>query len=194
MVYIVLTDERIMQVIEETGVLQKGHFKLTSGRHSDRYMQCARLFEYPEHSALLCAELARRFANAGAELVIGPAIGGIIMSYEVARALGVRNIFAERQDGAMKLRRGFVVRPGQKVLVVEDVITTGGSVKEVIQLLEQAGAEIVGVGVVVDRSAGKIDFGYPLHSLVSMSIESFLPEECALCEKGLPIDKPGSRK
>lgn len=188
-----MTQNEILDIIKETNVLQSGHFQLTSGRHSGQYMQCARLFEYPDKSELLCAELGARYADANVELVIAPALGGIILGYEVARALGTRNIFAERQEGKMTLRRGFVVAPGTRVLVVEDVITTGGSVKEVLALMQKADADIVGVGVIVDRSAGKIDFGVRLESLLSMEIQSFLPEECDMCKKGLPIDKPGSR-
>jgi orotate phosphoribosyltransferase len=188
-----MTTEEILAVFRETGVMLEGHFLLTSGRHSDRYMQCARLFEHPRHSELLCAELARRFDGEKIDLVIGPALGGIIMSYEVSRALGARNIFAERQDGVMTIRRGFAVRPGERVLVVEDVVTTGGSVREVLALLEAEKADIVGVGVIVDRSAGKVDFGYRLESLVSMEVTSYPPEECPICKTGLPLVKPGSR-
>jgi len=188
-----MTTEEILAVFRETGVMLEGHFLLTSGRHSDRYMQCARLFEHPRHSELLCAELARRFDGEKIDLVIGPALGGIIMSYEVSRALGARNIFAERQDGVMTIRRGFAVRPGERVLVVEDVVTTGGSVREVLALLEAEKADIAGVGVIVDRSAGKVDFGYRLESLVSMEGTSYPPDECPICKTGLPLVKPGSR-
>lgn len=188
-----MTTEEILAVFRETGVMLEGHFLLTSGRHSDRYMQCARLFEHPRHSELLCAELARRFDGERIDLVIGPALGGIIMSYEVSRALNARNIFAERQEGVMTIRRGFAVRPGERVLVVEDVVTTGGSVREVLALLEAEKADIVGVGVIVDRSAGKVDFGHRLESLVSMEVTSYPPEECPICKTGLPLVKPGSR-
>ncbi|MFZ5973871.1 MAG: orotate phosphoribosyltransferase [Bacillota bacterium] len=188
-----MTTEEILAVFKETGVMLEGHFLLTSGRHSDRYMQCARLFEYPLYSEMLCKELAKRFEGEKIDLVIGPALGGIIMSYEVSRALKVRNIFAERQDGLMTLRRGFKVRQGQRVLVVEDVVTTGGSVKEVIGLLDERGAEVVGVGVIVDRSAGAVDFGCRLESLVSMEVVSYPPENCPVCKTGMPLVKPGSR-
>lgn len=188
-----MTTEEILSVFRETGVMLEGHFLLTSGRHSDRYMQCARLFEHPRHSELLCAELARRFDGEKIDLVIGPALGGIIMSYEVSRALNARNIFAERQDGVMTIRRGFSVKEGERVLVVEDVVTTGGSVREVLALLEAEKADIVGVGVIVDRSAGKVDFGYRLESLVSMEVTSYPPDECPICKTGLPLVKPGSR-
>ena len=188
-----MTEQEILAVFEKTGVMQKGHFLLTSGRHSGTYMQCARLFEYPQYSETLCGELAKRFKGEAIDLVIGPALGGIIMSYEVSRALGVRNIFAERLDGVMTLRRGFEVQKGRRVLVVEDVVTTGGSVQEVLRLLEDRQAQIAGVAVVVDRSAGSVDFGYRLESLVSMEIVSYPPEDCPVCKTGAPLMKPGSR-
>lgn len=186
-----MQQKEITALFERLGVMKTGHFALTSGRHSEKYMQCARLFEYPEHSARLCAELAARFD--AADVVVGPALGGVIMAYEVARALKARNVFAERQDGVMTLKRGFAIEPGERVLVVEDVVTTGGSVKEVLALCEAAGAQMLGVAVIVDRSGGKADFGCRLESLVQIEIDSFAPDECPLCEKGLPIDKPGSR-
>lgn len=189
-----MNDERIFDILRETGVMQEGHFLLTSGRHSDRYMQCARLFEYPKYSEELSAELARKFADRRIELVVGPALGGVILAYEVARQLGVRNIFAEREDGVMTFRRGFTVPKGVRTLVVEDVVTTGGSVKEVLALLEEAGADIVGVGSIVDRSAGKVSFGVDFKAVVSMEVTSWEADDCPLCKKGVPFIKPGSRK
>jgi orotate phosphoribosyltransferase len=187
------TDKKTLLILEKLGVLQTGHFRLTSGRHSDKYMQCARLFESPPESEDLCSELAWRFEDSGIDLVAGPALGGIIMAYEVARALGVRNIFAEREKGVMTFRRGFEAKPGERVLVVEDVVTTGGSVKEVAALLREAGAEVAGVGVIVDRSAGKVEFGAPFLSLLSIDAESWEEADCPLCREGRPIVKPGSR-
>jgi orotate phosphoribosyltransferase len=184
-------NEKASEVLERLNVLRTGHFRLTSGLHSDRYMQCAKLFEHPVESAGLCYDLSRGFG--GADLVAGPAIGGIIMAYEVARALGVRNIFAERENGRMTLRRGFSVSPGERVLIVEDVVTTGGSVKEVISLLREAGAEIAGVGAIVDRSGGRASFGVPFHALVVIEAVSWREEECPLCRDGIPLVKPGSR-
>ncbi|MDR1651045.1 MAG: orotate phosphoribosyltransferase [Synergistaceae bacterium] len=185
-----------IEVLQNLGVLRTGHFKLTSGRHSDKYMQCAKLFEHPAESADLCARLAGAFKGGGgtADVVAGPAVGGIIMAYEVARAIGVRCVFTERENGVMTLRRGFSVSPGERVLVVEDVVTTGGSVKEVIELLRGAGAEIAGVASIVDRSGGKVDFGVKFRSLVSMDIKSWDAETCPLCREGIPTAKPGSRK
>ncbi len=188
-----LTQDRIIEILKEAQVLQEGHFLLTSGRHSGKYMQCAKLFQYTKYSEELCRELAEKFKNDGIDVVIGPAIGAIQMSYEVSRHLGVKNIFAERENGKMTLRRGFTIEPGQRVLVVEDVVTTGGSVREVIDIVRARGGVVAGVGVVVDSSAGKVDCGPRLESVVSMEIESYEPEECPLCKEGKPIVKPGSR-
>ncbi|MDR1621345.1 MAG: orotate phosphoribosyltransferase [Synergistaceae bacterium] len=196
--------EQAMELFRRTGVMQEGHFKLTSGRHSDRYMQCARLFQYPAESAKVCTEIVEFFRDKNVDLVAGPAIGGIVMAYEAARILctykaGVRNIFAERENGVMTLRRGFQVEPGQRALVVEDVVTTGGSVKEVIELLHAQGVEVVGVGAVVDRSNGAVEFKaadskIPFHAFAALNVESWEPDACPLCRQGLPIVKPGSRK
>ncbi len=188
-----MTNERVTEVLKEAGVLQEGHFRLTSGRHSDKYMQCAKIFQYDTYSEELCAALAEKFAEDKIDLVIGPAIGAVIMSYEMGRQLKVKNIFAERENGAMTLRRGFAVEPGQRVLVVEDVVTTGGSVKEVIELVRQSGGIVAGVGSIVDRTGGKISFGCKYESVIAVEITSYEPEECPLCKKGLPIIKPGSR-
>jgi orotate phosphoribosyltransferase len=188
-----MDNKKILDIFRETGVMKEGHFVLTSGRHAARYMQCAALFCYPDKSELLCVELAKPFMDKHIDLVIGPAVGGIIIAYEMARQLGVPGIFAERENGMMTLRRGFEIPKGANVLVVEDVITTGGSVREVIDLVHQAGANLAGVGVIVDRSAGKVDFGVPLNSVLSMEIQSFEADECPLCKQGLPYSKPGSR-
>ncbi|MCR4819418.1 MAG: orotate phosphoribosyltransferase [Fretibacterium sp.] len=188
------TQEMARETLMRLGALKQGHFRLTSGLHSDRYMQCAALFESPKESERLCAALAEKFAGKKIDLVAGPALGGIIMAYEVARALGVPNIFSEREEGKMTFRRGFHVEAGQKVLVVEDVVTTGGSVKEVIGLVRAAGGEVVGVGSVVDRSGGKADFGVPFHALMTLDATAWTEENCPLCREGVPIVKPGSRK
>jgi orotate phosphoribosyltransferase len=186
-----MTKEKAIQIFKETGVMLEGHFLLTSGRHSERYMQCAKLFQYPEISEEFSRELAGKFQ--GVSIVAGPAIGGIILAYEVSRQLKVPNIFAERENGAMTLRRGFSVPEGAKVLVVEDVVTTGGSVKEVIDLIRSLGGDVVGAGSIVDRSDGKVDFGVPFHAVVSMEVISYEPDECPLCRQGIPAVKPGSR-
>ena len=190
-----LSQNEIMQVFKDTGALLQGHFLLTSGKHSAQYMQCAQVLQYPEKATALGKELAATFEGSEIDSVIAPAVGGIVVGHEVGRALGVKAVFTERQDGEMALRRGFGLSPGEKVLVVEDVITTGGSVKEVIKVVNEAGAIPVGVGVLVDRSGGKVDFdGLPLHSLLQMNIEAFEPKSCPLCAQGLPAEKPGSRK
>ncbi|HIW56703.1 MAG TPA: orotate phosphoribosyltransferase [Firmicutes bacterium] len=190
-----MTREEIIEMLKEAGVLLEGHFLLTSGRHSDRYMQCAKIFQYSKYSVPLCAELVEKYKDDNVELVIGPAIGAIQMAYEVGRQLGVKNIFAEREDGKMTLRRGFMIEKGQRVLIVEDVVTTGGSVKEVMELVKEAGGEIVGIGSIVDRTGGKIDFGVPYKSAFSMDITSYEADECPICKSGeIPLVKPGSRK
>ena len=185
-----------LEILSKLGALQTGHFRLTSGRHSDRYMQCARLFEHPAESEDLCARLASAFLSAGtsADTVAGPALGGVIMAYEVARALGAGNIFTERENGVMTLRRGFKVERGERVLIVEDVVTTGGSVKEVIKIIREAGAAVVGIGAIADRSNGGVDFGVDFKALVSLDIKSWDEAECPLCARGVPVIKPGSRK
>lgn len=188
-----MTRKRVMEILKEAGVLQEGHFLLTSGRHSDTYLQCAKIFQDARYSEELCAALAEQFKDQEIDLVIGPAIGAIQMSYEVSRHLGVKNIFAEREDGKMTLRRNFEILPGQKVLVVEDVVTTGGSVREVIEIVKQNGGIVAGVGVVVDRTGGKINFGVPLSSVIAMDVVSYTPDECPLCRENKPLVKPGSR-
>jgi orotate phosphoribosyltransferase len=184
------TDE-ILDIFRQTGVMLEGHFQLTSGRHSNRYMQCAKLFQYPDIAEKFAKELSEKFSDV--DLVAGPAVGGIILAYEVSRQMGVPNIFAERENGAMTLRRGFAVPEGARVLVVEDVVTTGGSVKEVISLVRSLGGEVVGVGSVVDRSNGAVDFGVPFNAVLSMEVVSYPPEECPLCKAGSVAVKPGSR-
>jgi orotate phosphoribosyltransferase len=157
-------------------------------------MQCAKLFQYADISALICRQLAEQFSDKKIDLVVGPAIGGIIMAYEMSRQLGVKNIFAERENGVMTFRRGFEVPEGVSVLVVEDVVTTGGSVREVIALIKENGANVAGVGAVVDRSAGQVDFGCEFRAVLSMEVKSYDPAECPICGSGLPLVKPGSRK
>ncbi|MDD3652883.1 MAG: orotate phosphoribosyltransferase [Desulfotomaculaceae bacterium] len=188
-----LTKDEIITIFQKTEAMLTGHFKLTSGLHSDRYFQCAMILQHPDHTGVLCGELARRFAGENISVVVGPAMGGIIVSYEVAHALGVRSIFTEREEGVMKLRRGFFITPGEKVLVVEDVITTGGSVLEVIDLIRMLGGEVVGAGVLVDRSNGKIELGVRTEALLTTEVLSYSPDECPLCRQGLAVVKPGSR-
>ncbi len=186
-----MNKEEILKIFKETGVMLEGHFLLTSGRHSDRYMQCAKLFVDPKISEKFAKQLADKFS--GIDIVAGPAVGGIILAYEVARQLGVGNVFFERQDGKMTLRRGFEIPEGAKVLVVEDVVTTGGSVKEVIEEVKKLGAEVAAVGSIVDRSNGKVDFGVPFEAVLSMEVVSYEEDDCPLCKQGMPAVKPGSR-
>lgn len=188
-----LSQEKINEMLERTGVLLNGHFLLTSGKHSNRYMQCAKIFQYPEYSEQVSKDLAEKFEGFEVDVVIGPAIGGIILAYEVARQLEVKSLFAERENGKMTLRRGFEITKGSKVLVVEDVITTGGSVKEVIDVVRSMGAEVVGVGSVVDRSGGKALFDVPFKSVIKVEIETYEADECPMCKAGSTPYKPGSR-
>lgn len=189
-----MTREEILQLFTETDVLKTGHFLLTSGLHSDQYLQCAQLLQYPEATKKAIGELAKHFKDLDIQTVIGPAMGGIIISYEMARQLGVRSIFTEREDGKMALRRGFAIKPGEKVLVVEDVVTTGGSVKEVISLIKDLGGQVAAVAALVNRSGGKVDFGVPAYYLLDLEVKAYQPQECPLCKEGIPIVKPGSRK
>ncbi len=189
-----LTEDNIFEIFKKTGALLQGHFLLTSGRHSDKYFQCAKVLQYPEYTEQVCSIIAEHFKDNEIDTVISPAIGGIIVGQEVARQLNKRSIFAEREDKKLSLRRGFTIERGEKVLVCEDVVTTGGSVFEVIEIVKQLGGEVVGVGYIVDRSNGKVDFGYPKKSTLKLEVISYLPEECPLCEENIPLVKPGSRK
>lgn len=186
--------ERVVEILEKTNALKKGHFLLTSGRHSDQYMQCAQVLQYPEYTGEICKGLAEEFENDKVDVIVGPATGGIIMAYEIARQLETPTMFTERENGKMVLRRGFAIPKGARVLVAEDVITTGGSVKEVIELVKEAEGELVGVAVLVDRSNGKIEFGTKLRAALTLEVLSYEPEECPICkEANIPVVKPGSR-
>ncbi len=188
------TKERIEQIFTNAGALLEGHFLLSSGKHSNRYIQCASVLQYPCYTDELAEELAGRFRDDRVEAVIGPAMGGIIVAYEIARKLGVKGMFCERENGKMKLRRGFSVFPGQRVLVAEDVITTGGSVREVIDVVREYGGNVIGVAALVDRSGGKVDFGVKTEAALVLDIETYEPDDCPLCKAGqVPLVKPGSR-
>jgi len=184
---------RTRELLDLVGAIQTGHFLLSSGLHSDHYVQCSRLFEFPVAGKEICQEMAGLYQGGRVDVVVGPALGSIIMSYEVARGLGVRSIFAERENGKLTLRRGFYVNPNTRVLVVEDVVTTGESVRELIKLIEEKGAEIAGVGAVVDRTDGNVDFGVPFRSMMLMEHRTWEASECPLCREGVPFVKPGSR-
>lgn len=188
-----LPKEQILDIFRETKALLEGHFQLTSGLHSSQYFQCARVLQFPKYLHLLAGEIARHFEYNEVEVVISPAIGGIVVGTEVGRMLGARTIFSERQEGKMILRRGFDLLPGERVLVVEDVVTTGGSTKEVIELVLQSKATLVGVSCIVDRSGGKAQFDAKSFSVLQMDAVAYQPEECPLCKEGGKAIKPGSR-
>lgn len=170
----------------------EGHFRLSSGRHSSSYLQCARVLMYPDRAETLCRELRDRYEGEAPDVVCGPAIGGITFSYEIARAFGCPGIFVERSEGTFTLRRGFNLEPGTRVLVAEDVVTTGGSVIEACQVLQQLGAVVVGIVTLVHRSDDN-PFDVPLTSLLRLPLESYEKQDCPLCDEGLPLVKPGSR-
>lgn len=192
----IIKTEEVMKKFEQAGAIQKGHFKLTSGVHSDTYIQCAQVMQHPEFMHNLCSELGKKFRGDDIDVIVGPAIGGIIMAHVMARVLGpwVRAIFTERENGKMTLRRSFKINQGEKVLVVEDVTTTGSSVREVMDIVKSRQGKVVGVGVLIDRSGGKVDFGIKTEKLLTVDIKTYLPEECPLCKKGIPVAKPGSRE
>ncbi|MCF8239998.1 MAG: orotate phosphoribosyltransferase [Melioribacteraceae bacterium] len=189
-----MEENKILEIFLKTNALLRGHFLLTSGRHSDQYFQCAKVLQYPEHTEFICSKITGYFKNHEIDTVISPAIGGIVVGQEVARQLNKRFIFTERENGKMTLRRGFTIEKGERVLICEDVVTTGGSVFEVIENAKENGAEIVGVGMIVDRSNGKVDFGVPQISTFQTEVISYSHDECPLCKENIPVVKPGSRK
>jgi orotate phosphoribosyltransferase len=188
------TVDRTVDLMVRSGALMRGHFRLTSGLHSDEYCQCARVLERPEVAEELGRMLADFYADERIDTVVSPAIGGIVIGHEVARALGVRSLFAERTESGMALRRGFSLEPGERVLIIEDVVTTGGSVREVAEAVKAAGAELVGFGFIMDRSREPLDLPAPARALLEgREMVTYQPDACPLCEAGVPIDKPGSR-
>jgi len=189
-----LNQEQILEIFKESGALLTGHFRLTSGLHSASYFQCAKVLQFPQYAEKLSKLVVDYFVDQQIDTVISPAIGGIVVGQEVGRQLGVKTIFSERQEGKMKLRRGFSLEKDEKILVCEDVVTTGGSVFEVIELVKSYEAMPVGVGFIVDRSNGKVNFRVSQYSCMKMDVQAFQPEECHLCKDGIEIEKPGSRK
>ena len=183
---------RAEQILIKVDALLSGHFLYTSGKHGDLYMQCAKVLQHPEYTEELAKIIAQGFEEK-VDIVLAPAIGGIVWGYELARALGAKSIFAEREDGKMTLRRNFEIPRGARIVVAEDVITTGGTVAEIIEIVKEKGAVPVGVGVIVDRSGGKIQLGAKIIAALSKEIQAYDPEECPLCKRGEPITKPGSR-
>ncbi|MEW6361287.1 MAG: orotate phosphoribosyltransferase [Pyrinomonadaceae bacterium] len=188
-----MTPEEILRHFEESGALLEGHFLLSSGLHSPRYLQCALALQYPADAARFGREIAGLFSSGRIDTVASPAIGGLIIGYATAAALNVRFIWTERQEGKMMLRRGFSLRPGERILVVEDVITTGGSTRECIAALESSGGQVVAAASIVDRSGGKADVGIERKSLLELSVPGFPAENCPLCASGSIAYKPGSR-
>lgn len=183
-----------LELFKEKKAFLEGHFLLSSGLHSPNYLQCALILQYPDLAEKIAQEIAKSIpSDLKIDLVIGPALGGIVIAYELARTLKAKGIFAEREEGKMTLRRGFHIEPGEKVLICEDVITTGGSALEVGNLVKTLGGDIVGYACIVDRSGGKAIFDKPLYSLIKLELDTFKPEECPLCKEGIPIIKPGSR-
>src|SRR5947208_17049446 len=188
-----MTRDELLDVFKRSGALLEGHFRLTSGLHSSGYLQCALVLQHPRHAETLGSAIAAATRDLGATVVLSPALGGVVIGHEVGRALGVRAIFAERQDGALQLRRGFTVSERDRVLVIEDVLTTGGSTRETMQVARAAGAEVIGAAAIVDRSAGAIRFDVPFHALLDIDLPTYEPEQCPLCAQGLPVVKPGTR-
>ena len=189
-----MNEKEVLDVFNKKNALLTGHFKLSSGLHSKNYLQCALILQYPDIAEELSKEIAKRVSKENIDVVVGPALGGVTFAYEIARALKVRGLFTERQEGAMVLRRGFTISPGEKVLVAEDVITTGGSTKEVIEVVKKLGGIVVGVASIIDRSSEPVDFGVPFTALAKIKVETFKEEDCPLCKAKTPITKPGSRK
>ena len=191
--YLVSVSESILEEFRKTGAYLKGHFRLTSGLHSNEYMQCALVLQHPSIAEKFGRELASRFDQC--DIVVSPAVGGLIIGHEVARALGGRFLFTERDPATSKmiLRRGFAVKPGETAVVIEDVVTTGGSTRDVIETLQAAGVKVLGAGSIIDRSGGKADMGVPKVALATVEATAWPPDFCPLCQQGIPIEKPGSR-
>ncbi|HLI35103.1 MAG TPA: orotate phosphoribosyltransferase [Terriglobia bacterium] len=188
-----MNDQEVLEIFHKHNALLEGHFILSSGLHSDRYIQCALVLQFPKVAEQLGATLASKLGHLDAAVVVAPALGGVLVAHEVARTLGVRALFTERQDGMMKLRRGFQLKEGEPALVVEDVITTGGSTRETMQCVEEAGGRVVGVGALIDRSGGEVSLGLPKAALATIAVHNYNPAECPLCKSGISAVKPGSR-
>src|SRR3989442_9492010 len=188
-----MTRDELLDMFRKSGALLDGHFRLSSGLHSPGYLQCALVLQHPREAEALGAAIAERARGTRAEVVLSPALGGIVIGQEVGRALGVRAVFAERQDGVLMLRRGFSLGPGERVLVVEDVVTTGGSTRETIEVARAAGAIVVAAAAIIDRSGGNQGLDVALYSLASLALPTYQPDSCPLCKQGLHITKPGSR-
>ncbi len=188
-----MTEKEVRDILTKTNAIMDGHFLLTSGLHSPHYVEKFNVLQHPKYTEQLCQAMAEKFKDANIETVVGPVTGGVILAHETGKALGTRAIFTERVDGKMTFRRGFSLREGERVLIVEDIVTTGGSIKEVIDVVKSYGAIPVAVSMLVDRSGGKADFGdVPATALLKMNVETYKPEECPLCKNNVPITKRGS--
>jgi orotate phosphoribosyltransferase len=183
-----------LEIFQQTGALLKGHFLLTSGLHSPRYLQCALVLQHPQHAGWLGEQIGAHFKGAGVRAVVAPAIGGIIVAHEVARALGVRALFTERENNVMTFRRGFSLQADEPVLVVEDVVTTGGSTRDTVEAVERAGGKVIGAASIIDRSGGAAEVGVPRVALYTLEVPTYQPDACPLCAQGTTAVKPGSRK
>ena len=181
-------------LLRRTEAVLEGHFLLSSGLHSSHYVQCARTLQHPKHAEALGGCLADTYRDYEVDAVVSPALGGLIIGHETARSLRVRALFGERDNGAMTLRRGFLLHPGERVVIIEDVITTGGSVRHLIRLVQDLGATVVGVGAILDRSGGQIDLDVPMNPLVTKKMPTYQPDACPLCQQGSSPEKPGSRR
>jgi orotate phosphoribosyltransferase len=185
--------DSVLERFRRVGALLEGHFRLTSGLHSPGYMQCALVLQHPREAEACGVEIADKVRDLTPQVVLSPALGGIVIGQEVGRALGVRAIFAERQDGTLMLRRGFSLGPGERVLVVEDVVTTGKSTRETMDVARALGATVVGAAAIIDRSGGHQEVDVPFRALATVSLPTYRPESCPLCAAGQPVIKPGSR-
>lgn len=190
-----MTEAEVKELFIKTGAILEGHFLLTSGLHSPLYVEKFQVLQHPKYTEQLCKALANKFANQNIEVVVGPVTGGILLAHEVGKALGTRAIFTERENGKMTLRRGFQIAKGERVLIVEDIVTTGGSVKEVVDVVKEQGGIPVGIGMLVDRSGGKANFDeVPYQALLRLTVTTYEPDNCPLCAEKLPMTKRGSRK
>ncbi|MCS6950433.1 MAG: orotate phosphoribosyltransferase [Armatimonadota bacterium] len=188
-----LSPDDILNLFRDCGAVLQGHFRLSSGKHSDTYFEKFQVLQHPHYVQQLCGELAKRFRRDSVEVVVGPTTGGVIIAYEVARQLGTRAVYAEREGDRRVLRRGFTLHEGERVLVVDDILTTGGSVREVLEMLEPYRVQVVGVGVLVDRAGGLVDLGVRTEALLQLLVQAWEPQACPLCLRNEPITEPGSR-
>ena len=184
----------VIEILKEVQALLEGHFLLSSGRHSNRYVQCAKLLQYPDKAEKVLSVVTEQIKELDIDVVVGPAMGGIIVAYELGRQLGKPAIFTERENGVMTLRRGFEIKKGQKILITEDVVTTGKSSLETIEVLKSYGAEVIGIASIVDRRSSTTEIGYPIYSAIKLEVENYDKDDCPLCKQEIPYVKPGSRK